>query len=184
MFIVFEGIDASGKTTTARLLAEHLQAVYYSTPPKEFMAQRDEVDLNADADTHYHFYRKGTHCASAEIESLLADGKVIVGDRYWVTTYIYHLVMGATVTRDDFSNIINPDVTVLLTVSPDEQIRRFAKRGMSIGDRRMFHQQERLSQEFETFLRNSAERLLVIDTSNLTPDEVVSHVLAELQTLR
>lgn len=90
MFIVFEGVDASGKTTVARLLANHLQAVYYATPPKEFLARREEVDLSASADDHYRFYLEGLRQASAEIWDLLAEGKTVIGDRYWATTYIYH----------------------------------------------------------------------------------------------
>jgi thymidylate kinase len=181
MFIVFEGVDASGKTTVARLLANHLQAVYYATPPKEFLARREEVDLSASADDHYRFYLEGLRQASAEIWDLLAEGKTVIGDRYWATTYIYHQVMGATVSREDFKSLVLPDATVLLSVSPEVQAHRLAQRGMSAGDRRMLNQQEALSREFRKLLVAEEKHLVAIDTSHLTPSEVMTQAFAEIQ---
>lgn len=181
MFIVFEGVDASGKTTTARLLADHLETVYYATPPKAFMARREEVDLSANADDHYHFYLDGIRRASAEIWELLSEGKAVIGDRYWVSTCVYHLVMGATVSRDDFKGIVFPDTTVLLTVSSEVQMHRLVQRGMSAGDRRMLNQQELLAREFKKFLATEKGHLVAIDTSRLTPSEVMMQALAGIQ---
>lgn len=183
MFIVFEGVDASGKTTTARLLANHLQAVYYATPPREFLLRREEIDLSASADDHYQFYLGGIRQASVEIWKLLAEGKVVVGDRYWASTYIYHLVMGAVVSREDFKDIVLPDVTVLLAVSPDVQTARLIHRGMSAGDRRMLNQQEVIAREFRRFLTAEEKHLVAVDTSHLTPSEVMTQTLAEIQVL-
>ncbi|MBU6214699.1 hypothetical protein KGM48_02540 [Patescibacteria group bacterium] len=183
MFIVFEGVDASGKTTTARLLANHLQAVYYATPPREFLVRREQIDLSASADDHYRFYLEGIRQASKEAWELLAEGKTVVGDRYWTSTYVYHLVMGANVSREDFKGIVLPDVTVLLGVSPDVQSARLIHRGMSAGDRRMLNQQEALAREFRRFLVAEEKHLVAIDTSHLTPAEVMTQALAEIQAL-
>jgi thymidylate kinase len=184
MFIVFEGVDASGKTTVGRLLANHLEAVYYATPPKDFLARREEVDLNASPDDHYRFYLDGVRQASLEIWDLLAEGKTVIGDRYWATTYVYHLVMGAKVSRTDFEGIVFPDTTVLLTVSPEVQAYRLAQRGMSAGDRRMLNRQEVLSREFKKFLVSDGKSLVAIDASHLTPSEVMTQALAEIQAFR
>jgi dTMP kinase len=182
MFIVFEGIDASGKTTVARLLANHLQASYYATPPKEFLLRREEVDLNASADDHYRFYLDGIRHASAEIWELLSEGKTVISDRYWVSTYVYHSVMAASVSKEDFKNIVSPDMTVLLTVSPEVQEYRFAQRGMSAGDKRMLNQQEAISREFKKLLV-AEDHLVAIDTSFLTPSDVMAQVLAEIRNV-
>jgi len=180
MFIVFEGVDASGKTTIARLLTNQLHAVYYQTPPKEFLSRREEVDLNASSDDHYHFYLDGIRQASAEILELLSEGKTVIGDRYWASTYVYHLVMGASVSREDFKQFALPDVTVLLVVSPDVQACRFTQRGMSAGDRRMLNQQETLGRDFKRILVAEQKQLITIDTSHLTPLEAVTRVLAKI----
>lgn len=181
MFIVFEGVDASGKTTASRLLTNHFQAVYYATPPKKFLARREDMDLNANANDHYRFYLDGIHHASVEIGSLLADGQIVVVDRYWASTYVYHIAMGATVSREDFEGIAFPDITVLLTVSSEVQADRLIKRGMSAGDRRMLNQQEALSREFKKLLVDENGHSVVVDTSYLTPTEVITQVLAEIK---
>ncbi len=181
MFIAFEGVDASGKTTTAGLLANHLQAVYYATPPKEFLSRRKEMDLSASIGDHYRFYLNGIRQASVEIQELLSEGKVVVGDRYWASTYVYHVVMGLAVSQEDFKDIVFPDATVLLTVSPEVQTFRFAQREMSAGDRRMFNQQNSLSREFRKLLVKEEKHLVAVDTSCLTPSEVMLQTLVEIQ---
>ena len=184
MFVVFEGVDASGKTTVARLVANHLQAVYYATPPKEFLSRREEVDLNASADAHYRFYLDGIRRASVEIEEFLSAGKTVISDRYWATTYAYHVVMGASVSKGDFEGIVLPTMTVFLTASPEVQACRFALRGMSAGDRRLLNQQEDLSRELKKLLMEEEKRLVTVDTSSLTLSQVTARVLAEIQILR
>lgn len=181
MFIVFEGVDASGKTTASRLLANHFRAAYYATPPKKFLERREDVDLNASAIDHYRFYLDSIRLASIEIRDLLTDGQTVIGDRYWVSTYIYHLVMGANVLRDDFRGIVFPDMTVLLTISPELQAYRLVQRGMSAGDRRMLNQQEALSREFKKLLVDEDGYSVVVDTSHLTPAEVMTQVLAKIK---
>lgn len=180
MFIVFEGVDASGKTTASRLLANHFQAAYYATPPKKFLERRENVDLNASATDHYRFYLDGIYQASIEIHDLLANGQIVVGDRYWASTYIYHLVMGANVSRDDFKAIVFPDITILLNVSPEVQAYRLVQRGMSAGDRRMLNQQEALSREFKKLLVDEDGYSVAVDTSCLAPSEVMVQILAEI----
>jgi deoxyguanosine kinase len=179
MFIVFEGVDASGKTTISKLLADCLGGVHYVTPPKRYLTQREEVDRNANAEEHFRFYLLGIREASAEIWELLSEGRIVVADRYWVSTYVYHVVMGAKVTRTDFSGIVLPNATVLLTVSPEVQAYRFVNRGMSAGDRRMLNQQEILAREFRKALV-AEKNLVALDTSNLTPSGAVAQVLADL----
>ncbi len=183
MFIVFEGVDAVGKTTVARLLANRLGGgTYYATPPSSFLAERERVDLSASPDDHYRFYLHGIHQASREIWALLASGKTVVGDRYWASTYVYHEVMGAAVAERDFDHIVLPDLTVLLSVTSEEQALRFEQRGMSAGDRRMFNDQVQLARAFRKFFTIRPTRLVAIDTTYLAPAEVVAQVVAEAIT--
>ncbi len=180
MFIVLEGIDGSGKSTIAKMLAERLHAEHYATPPKKFLEKREEIDLSASPEDHYHFYLAGIHQSSAEISKMLQNEKTVVVDRYWVSTLVYHLVMGAKVDIEDFQGIILPDVTILLTVNALVQSKRLISRGMSAGDRRMLNQQCELAKQFEIVLNLLEQPLLNIDTNFSTPAEVVAKIITEL----
>lgn len=180
MFIVLEGVDGSGKSTLAKMLAEELNIEHYSTPPGEFLEKREEIDLSASPDDHYHFYLSGIIQASSEISKMLESGRGAVVDRYWISTLVYHLVMGAKVNKEDFRGIILPDVTILLSVDPCIQAKRLATRGMSAGDRRMLNQQQELAQQFESILKSLAQPFLTVDTSHMTPSEVIAKIVAKL----
>lgn len=176
MFIVLEGIDCCGKSTTARLLAKQLDAVLYKTPPDNIIKRRDEIDANASALEHYLFYLDGIKTASTAIWDLLSSGENVVCDRYWLTTYVYHKIMGVSVNINDFSNITLPDLTVLLLVSSDIQARRFLDRGMSIGDKRMANYQVDLAREYKHMLVKEDIPQLIINTDHNCPAEVVERI--------
>lgn len=176
MFIEIEGIDASGKTTVSKLLAGQMEAVLYKTPPKQLVSKRDEIDANASPKEHYLFYLNGVQIASKEIWDMVASGKNVVCDRYWLSTYVYHVVMGLAVDINDFANITKPDLTILLLVSSDIQMKRFLDRGMSIGDRRMINRQADLAREYKRALAFFEIPQLVIDTDHDCPAEIVEKI--------
>lgn len=178
MFIVIEGIDCSGKSTVSRMLAEQRDAILYRTPPKNIIAQRDEIDAKATPIEHYRFYLDGICTASKEIWEVLASGKEVVCDRYWLSTYVYHIVMEVFVNTDDFSGITKPDLTVLLLVSSDVQAKRFLERGMSIGDRRMSSRQFILAKEFKKAMVKLSIPQLIINTDHYCPAEIVDKIQA------
>ena len=180
MFIAIEGIDCTGKSTVSKLLAAQNDSVLYMTPPKSIYAKRDEIDAKASPFDHYRFYLDGVYTASKEIWDFLALGKDVVCDRYWLTTYVYHIVMGVSVNIDDFSNITQPDLTVLLLVSSDIQAKRFLERGMSIGDRRMINHQSELSHEYKRAITKIEMSRLVINTDRICPAEVVDKIQANI----
>lgn len=170
MFIALEGVDGSGKSTLCAVLAEKLGATPYSTPPKKYLAFREQVDKNAPPEEHYRFYRDGIYDASNEIGIILANNGKVVSDRYWLSTYTYHQVMGVQVSIDDFRHIIMPTITVILSVSNDVQIGRILCRGMTTGDRRMLDQQQEIAMAFyQNALKNDIP-FLMIDTQRFKPE--------------
>lgn len=176
MFIVIEGVDCSGKSTVANLLAKRLNGVLYRTPPKTLLAERSRVDANARPEDHYRFYLKGLHLASLEIKHLLANNENVVCDRYWLTTYVYHKVMSVLVDLNDFADIIKPCFTALLLVSSDTQAKRFLERGMSAGDLRMINHQRELAKEYVRLLNFSGDPHIIIETDTILPVEVSKKV--------
>jgi len=108
MFVTLEGGDGCGKTTLCAVLAERMGVTAYATPPKKYLQMRERVDKNASAEEHYRFYRDGIYDASDEIGEVLQSGGKVVSDRYWLTTYVYHHVMGVSVSKNDFTSIVHP----------------------------------------------------------------------------
>lgn len=117
MLVALEGADGCGKTTLCAVLAKRLGDIAYATPPKKYFQMKKRVDKNAPAEEHYRFYRDAIYSAHDEIIALLQNGGKVVCDRYWLTTYTYHQVMGVDVSKDDFASVIQPDLTVILALN-------------------------------------------------------------------
>lgn len=177
MKVVLEGVDGSGKTTAADMLSRRLGWIPYSTPPSSLRARRTQIDAFASNEEHYRFYLEGIRLASSELSEFPEAARVII-DRYWLTTYVYHAVMGVEVNIRDFDNILQGDVTFLLRVNSDEQMRRLTRRGMSVGDVRMLQQQGQLREVYEGLIGSLG--LIPIDTDNLTPEEVCEVIISKL----
>jgi len=95
-FIVFEGIDGSGKSTQTKLLSEYLKGQGYNTVKIDFPQHGEKssglVDEYltgkygpADAVGPYRpsiFYACDRYDASFKIRQWLAEGKIVIADRY------------------------------------------------------------------------------------------------------
>ncbi len=180
MLVALEGADGCGKTTLCAILAERLGATAYATPPKKYFQLRERIDRSAPAEEHYRFYRDSIYDASNEIGMIVRNGDKVVSDRYWLTTYTYHQVMGVRVSVDDFASIIKPTLTVILALNHEVQIERMLHRGMSVGDRRVLDKQREIS---AAFYRNALELdipFIVVDTQRFSPEKCADIVVAAL----
>ena len=128
-FIVFEGIDGSGKSTQAGLLFHYLKErkkrVHSTSEPtqyligglikswlaKDWQSTPDCLQLLFAADRAYHLDK--------EIIPLLKKGVTVVCDRYSLSTLAYgalELDLDWLITLNQ--NFIAPDVTFLLNTPP------------------------------------------------------------------
>ena len=139
-FIVFEGIDGSGKSTQAALLAQHLLGegipCVQTREPTDSPAGRlirsvltGELRMNPlalpglfAADRMEHLLGEGGICQT------LSEGKNVLCDRYYFSSYAYHSldapmdwVIGM---NSEAARVLRPAVTVFIDVSPEEAIRR------------------------------------------------------------
>jgi len=174
-FLCVEGIDGSGKTTTATLLAQALGGICYKTPPHPFAAIRAYVDGHASPCARFQFYLASVVYASAEIEKLLW-GLPVVCDRYVYSTLAYHAALG--VDLGNFASpagLVMPDVTVLLVADEAERMGRLRSRqSEDVSDRYLEGDtcfMGRVRAEFRKM------GLIEIDTTGLAPAEVVASIL-------
>ena len=83
-FIAIEGVDGSGKTTTAKLLANRLNGVYLKTAPKTYETICNQFDSSSnDNRARFLFYVNATCEAAENILQLISSGISVVADR-WV----------------------------------------------------------------------------------------------------
>lgn len=141
LFIAFEGIDGSGKSTQAKLLAEHLQqqniaSVLTCEPTSEPIGKmiRNIFAGNQNADQHtiaaLFAADRLEHILNPESGILhhLNTGKTVVTDRYLLSSYAYQ---GVQVSLDwvmeinrKSSELLFPDITFFIDLLPEEAMQR------------------------------------------------------------
>jgi len=136
--ICVEGIDASGKTTQARLLARRLEeegldvvlsAEPTSGPVGQIIKQvirggRRSPVLEAvlfSLDRYWHVHQT--------VGPALEEGRVVVLDRYYYSTLAYQGALGLDIgwLRKINSFAPEPDLAVYLDIDPEEALRRIGR---------------------------------------------------------
>ncbi len=145
MFISFEGIDGVGKSTQADLLEAHLvglsREVVRTLEPggselgrdiRKLLLHSGHVDARAEA---LLYAADRAHHVATVIRPALADGKVVITDRYLDSSVAYQgagRILGATEVRELSMWAIQgllPALTVLLDLDAASAVARRAKTG-------------------------------------------------------
>ena len=193
MFVTFEGIDRSGKTTQARMLAEALgnDALLVREPGGTPAAERirdlvkSETALTPIAETLL-FGAARADLVERVIRPALAQGRTVISDRYGDSTAAYQGgARGLGIERVEELNKwltgnLEPDVTFFLEIEP---AAAGSRRGVQGGDR--FEDegaslQRAVAQAYEELAARHPERYVRIDASRPAAD-VHADVLARLQ---
>lgn len=183
MIVAVEGIDCAGKGEVCPRLATALNAILYKTPPEHLRAEQDRINATATNAEHYSYFTRVVQTASDELTVLAAIRNVVV-DRYWMTTVVYHRVMGISAELADMGNILMPDFTVYLTVSPEVQAKRMNGRGMSPGDKRMDGRQHLIRSAYDSLIvGQSQSNVIRVDTSEITPEQIVALILSGIPSV-
>ena len=144
-FVTFEGIDGSGKSTQARLLAEHLQGtgcdVVLTREPggsagaeeiRKLVLEGEADRWSAETELLLFTAARRDHLERL-IEPALAAGKVVICDRCADSTRMYQ-----GLSRGDLRGLVDqlhdlmiardPDLTVLIDMDPDTGLGRALSR--------------------------------------------------------
>lgn len=136
-FIVFEGLDGSGKSTCAAQLAEHIGAELMTTPSPRVRRYRDDLieSLGSSQEARQLFYLATVFAASDEVAALLQRGQSVVLDRYFLSTQAYAAFRGSRLVVDDVQRLLRPaDVTFYLDTPLITRLARLHRRGTSDAD--------------------------------------------------
>jgi dTMP kinase len=192
LFVTFEGIDRSGKSTQARMLAEALgsEALGVREPGGTPAGERVR-DLLKDADVPLGAEAEALLFAAARAELVarvirpaLEDGRVVVSDRFLDSSLAYQ--GGARGLGVDEVERINrfatgglaPDLTFLLEIDPAAaaartgESDRFEDEGLAL--------QTAVLEAYEQLVAADPGRWRRIDAAR-SPDEVHADVLSEVK---
>jgi dTMP kinase len=193
MFAVLEGLDGTGTTTVAALLAEALQArdlrVRTTAEPTDgpfgrLLRQHIRGEVTLDPHTAaLAFTADRLEHLDQVVRPALARGRWVISDRYLLSTLAYQGAEGvrreAILAASDGFDV--PDVTFLLEAPDDVRHERMAPRGRT--DRYEDPElADRLRASYDasvSLLRANGHRIDVIDAAQPAAD-VVAELLARL----
>ncbi len=192
MFITLEGVDGSGKTTQAAMLARALgaSAMTLREPGGTDAAERIRQILADPATPLDPLAELMLFCAaradlvSRVIRPSLEQGRIVICDRFTDSTIAYQGVardLGIVRVRE-LSEVatdgLSPDLTLLLQIDPArgldraESDDRFEAEGVRF--------QERVAEAYEDIARREPSRVVPIDATGST-DEVHRLIMAAVE---
>jgi dTMP kinase len=195
MLVTFEGIDRSGKTTQAQLLAEALGEVALlvrepgGTPEAERVRElvKDaDLDLSPIAETLL-FGAARAELVARVIRPALAEERVVICDRYVDSTVAYQGgARGLGIDRVEELNRwitgdLVPDITFLLEIEPGTargrpaELDRFEEEGEEL--------QRAVAAAYELLAARHSERYVRVDAVRPV-DQVHEDVLAHVEERR
>ncbi len=194
LFLVFDGMDGTGKTTQMKLLAARLESMGIPTVlTAEPSASEDgkrlrralsgkEPASNSRLAALFLLDRIGHN---EEIAAWLNEGKTVLSDRYYYSSLAYQGGGDAFDWVADMNlncpDIRRPDGCIILDMNPEDSMARI-RAGRTAGELEIYEtvaQQEKIRERFARAMRRVEGRDFVITVNAAgTPDEVAERVFA------
>ncbi|MFV2053341.1 dTMP kinase [Aliiroseovarius sp. YM-037] len=191
-FITFEGIDGSGKSTQARLLAQHLQdrgaKVVLTREPggspgaediRALVLEGDPDKWSAETELLLFTAARRDHLEKT-IDPALRAGKIVISDRFADSTRLYQ-----GITRGDLRAKVDtlhemmigrePDTTFIIDMDPDVGLERALSRQTSEERFEGFgvDLQRKMRDGFLKLAEEFSNRCIVIDGARAVEDVAV-----------
>ncbi|GAB5046866.1 dTMP kinase [Thermodesulfovibrio sp. TK110] len=201
IFITFEGIEGSGKTTQARLLAQRLKnegfKVVYTYEPGDTEAGKyireillnSEIKINPLCELFLYFADRIQHI-DEKIKPYLEEGFIVICDRFTDSTVVYQgYARGISIdlieklNKEVFSEFM-PDLTVLLDCPARiglERNKKADKKDRFEMENLSFH--EKVRHGYLELARINKERFFVLDA--IKPiNEIAEKIYKKVKSIR
>lgn len=201
MFITFEGIEGTGKTTQITKAKEYLvslgKEVLLTLEPggsrigrelRKHLLSMDSVDLTGETELFLYLADRSQH-VSQVIRPELEKGTIVISDRFADSTVAYQAYGRGLDPKilHQFNSIAVagcwPDLTILLDIEPEEGLRRAMLRNMKenkVRSEGRFEAEElsfhsKVREGYLTWASIYRDRIKVVDASK-SPDEVFADI--------
>ncbi len=201
LFVALEGIDGSGKSTQAKLLAQKLTEaghnVYTTFEPTDGMigaVLRNILKGNIKADHRtiagLFLADRLDHLLNEEtgLVKKMQEGYTIITDRYYFSSYAYHgthMDMDWVIAANKMcAEILKPDVSLFIDVTPTTAMQRINTNRSST---ELFENRDSLEaireKYFEAFTKLKHEESLFITNGDRAQDEVANELWIKVSSL-
>lgn len=185
--ISIEGMDGVGKTTTCRLLAEKLGYEFVDKNSRflfdengdyrNYLLIRDKVNANSDRLFTSWFYGLGNIYLHTQYEN-----KNIITDRYFLSNYAWSGTKENTEVYDLLVKKLGfPTLTVILYADEEAIFSRLKHRDELDSDIDKVKKAKEKYEKMIYFCEKYKMPYMVIDTSNLSPEQTVEIILKRIE---
>lgn len=203
LFITFEGVEGSGKTTQAKKLADFLKTATFIHPSKEILLTRcpggtkkgekiREIFLSNQYEPTAELLLMAAdraEIANTLIRPHLKKGEIVICDRFSDSTIAYQGYR-AGVDLHTIKNVMNiainglkPDITFLLDIPPELTRRRIKHRPiLSRLDQESFELQQKTRVGYLAIAKAEPKRVKILDAKE-KPEILQSIIRKEIQDL-
>ncbi len=208
MFITFEGIEGTGKTTQIKLLKAFLegagQDVDVTLEPggsrigkelRKILLNMDSTDITGECELFLYLADRAQH-VSQVVKPAIEAGKVVISDRFADSTIVYQGYgrgLDPKLLRElnDVAVCGNwPDLTILLDIDPEIGLKRAMNRNLQENKMQEEGRFEAESLEFHGRVREgyltwaalNNDRIMVVN-ANQTPDEIFEEIKTRVKEM-
>lgn len=185
--IAIEGMDGVGKTTTCKLLAERLGYKFIEKNLRflfdendgfdNYFRIRDKVNANSDRLFTSWFYGLG----NIYLYTMFKDENIIT-DRHFLSNYAWSGTDDNTEVYDLLVKKLGfPDLTVILYADEAAIFNRLRSRDEHDSDLAKVKKAKEKYEKMVFFCEKYKMPYMVVDTSNLTPDQAVEIIMKRIE---
>ncbi|WP_297444618.1 dTMP kinase [Desulfurobacterium sp.] len=181
MFITFEGIEGSGKSTQAKLLHEWFLDAGYEvvltrepggTPAaeelREFILSEREENFPEMAELMLYMAARSFHVQNL-IKPALASGAIVISDRFSDATLAYQ-GYGRELPIEEIEHLnqlatggLSPDITFLIDIPVEIGFSRIKRRKQDRIEKENFEFHEKVRKGYLEIAKRYSERIVIID---------------------